>query len=142
MSVAENYHAITPVLCDGLLSFEQAPIQVKHYFAPGLYAREATMPAGTLGVGAVHVFPHICVISKGYVSVFTDKGRTDIRAPYTYVAEAGVQRTLLAHEETVWTTFHNADVKTVEEAERLLVVSNYPEFKLLSGEKEPACLSS
>lgn len=142
MSFADNYRALTPALLDELVYFEQTPIKVKHYFAPGLYAREATMPAGTLGVGAVHVFPHICTISKGFVSVFTDKGRTDIRAPFTYVSEAGVQRTLLAHEETVWTTFHNANVQTVEEAERLLVVTNYPEFKLLSGEKEPACLSS
>jgi len=82
-------------------------IEPVHHFADGLYAREITIPAGTLLTGKIHRTQHLNVISRGRISVWTagDEVR-EIVAPFTFVAHPGTRRVGFAHEETVWTTIH------------------------------------
>lgn len=87
----------------------QVDCPVKHYFAPGIYAREMTIPAGVVLTGAVHKTEHLCIISKGRISVSTDEGVREFAAPCTFVSKAGAKRAGYAHEETVWTTIHATD---------------------------------
>lgn len=84
----------------------QAECPVRHYFAPGMYAREMTIPAGVVLTGAVHRHEHLCTISKGRISVSTDEGMKELAAPCTFVSTAGTKRVGYAIEETVWTTYH------------------------------------
>jgi hypothetical protein len=86
--------------------FPQADCPVKHYFAPGMAAREMTIPAGVLITGAVHRHEHLCTISKGRIIVSTDDGMKELIAPCTLVSKAGAKRVGYAVEETVWTTYH------------------------------------
>lgn len=84
---------------------------LRNFFAPGIYARELTIPAGTLLTGRRHLAEHICIVSAGEITVWED-GRPPevVRAPYSIVGARGARRIGYAHEETVWTTvFRNPD---------------------------------
>lgn len=84
----------------------QVNCPVRHFFAPGMYAREMTIPAGVVLTGAVHRHEHLCTISKGRIVVSTDEGMREVVAPATFVSIAGAKRVGFALEETVWTTYH------------------------------------
>ncbi len=123
-----------------MMEMPQVALEVKHYFADGMYAREMFIPAGTLLTGAVHMFEHINVCTKGDISVLTEDGPKRIKAPATMIARPGTKRVGYAHEDTIWITFHATEAKTVEEAEARLVVANHDGLpyadikKLLKGE--------
>ncbi|TAM02190.1 MAG: SET domain-containing protein-lysine N-methyltransferase [Paraburkholderia sp.] len=84
----------------------QVDCPVRHYFAPGMYAREMTIPAGVAVTGAVHRHEHLCTVSKGRLLVLDDEFMREIQAPCTLVSKAGKKRVGYALEETVWTTYH------------------------------------
>lgn len=65
----------------------QVDCPLKHHFAPGLYAREIFIPAGSVVVGKIHRHSHINVISQGSAIVVTEFGRMEVSAPYTFVSE-------------------------------------------------------
>lgn len=87
----------------------QVDCPVVNHFAPGIYAREMTIPAGVVLTGAVHKTEHLNIVSKGRISVSTDDGMKEVSAPYTFVSKPGTKRVGFAHEETVWTTIHATD---------------------------------
>lgn len=99
----------------------QIAIAPRHTFAHGLYAREVTLPAGSIAVGFRHTQEHICIISQGRVQVVTEDGAEEIAAPATLVVPAGRKNCVHALEETVWTTIHASDAKTPDEAFAALV---------------------
>lgn len=93
----------------------QAECPVRHIFAPGIYAREMTIPAGVVLTGAVHRTEHLNIVSKGRITVSTDDGMKEVRAPYTFVSKPGTKRVGYAHEETVWTTIHATTTTDLDE---------------------------
>lgn len=103
----------------------QIDCPLKHHFAPGNYAREILLPAGSLVVGKIHKHAHINVISKGSVTVFTESGSLDLKAPATFVSEVGTKRAVLAHEDTVWTTIHPTDETDLEKIEEHVIAKTY-----------------
>lgn len=78
---------------------------MREYFAPGLYAREITIPRGVVLVGAVHRTENLAVLSKGVLELVTDDGTTVIAAPCTVRVMPGVQNAAVALEDAVWTNF-------------------------------------
>ena len=126
------------ILERAMLADEEHQIKIEpvHYFAPGLYAREITIPKGCLLTGKIHLFGHINIISKGDISVLTEDGPKRIVAPATLISAPGIKRVGYAHEETVWTTIHACSELTPEEAEKALVVDSFEEYALRKGETE------
>lgn len=92
-----------------------------HRFAPGVYAREITMPTGWAFLGEKHRTKHLNIISKGRVSFRSGGAVQHVEAPYTFVSEPGVQKMLYIHEETVWTTIHPTDETDIPTLEAMLV---------------------
>lgn len=78
----------------------------KHWFAPGIYARELLIPAGTCLTGKIHKGAHLNIISQGRISVLTEHGIKTLEAPCTLVSDAGIKRVGFAHTDTVWTCIH------------------------------------
>ncbi|OTG65837.1 hypothetical protein [Acinetobacter silvestris] len=105
-----------------LLEFEQVDIPVEHHFAPGNYARECFLPAGSVVIGKVHRHAHVNVISKGKVTVATSEGIRDYEAPITFISEPGTKRALIVHEDTVWTTVHPTDTQDLALIESDVIV--------------------
>lgn len=88
---------------------EQAPqvdCPVRHIFAPGVYAREMTIPAGVIATGAVHKTEHLSILSAGHCHLTTDDGVQELRAPYIGLSKAGAKRAICAITECVFTTIH------------------------------------
>lgn len=87
----------------------QASCPVWHHFAPGLYARQMFIPAGTVLTGAVHKTEHLCIVS-GDIDVTTDDGVRRITAQQLVIKSApGAKRAGFTHADTFWTTVHATD---------------------------------
>lgn len=80
--------------------------EIRHHFAPGVYAREMSVPAGSVLTGAVHKTCHLSILSKGRVMVTSDEGVIEMVAPCTLLASKGTKRAIHALEDSVWTTIH------------------------------------
>jgi hypothetical protein len=115
-----------------MLKHNQLPIAPMHYFAVGLYAREITIPAGTLLTGKVHKAEHFNIISQGRIVVWTEDGMREIAAPSLIISRPGTKRVGLALETTVWTTIHaNPDnVRDPEALEQSLVECAVPVLEI------------
>ena len=77
-----------------------------HFFAPGMYLRELTVPAGMLLVGKTHKHAHFLVVTKGRAEVLSEFGRTVVEPGHIAVSQAGVKRVVLALEDTQFITVH------------------------------------
>lgn len=84
----------------------QVECGVRHHFAPGVYAREMTIPAGTVATGAVHKTEHLSILSAGHCLLTTDDGVKELHAPYTGLSKPGIKRSIVALTECVLTTIH------------------------------------
>lgn len=114
---------------DELKKFPQTDIPPVHYFADGIYAREITIPKGTVLTGKIHKTEHLNIISKGEISVVTEEGNKRISAPFTFVAKPGTKRVGYAHEDTVWTTIHASKEKDLEKLEIELISPDYMQLE-------------
>lgn len=95
---------------------------VRHYFAPGLYAREMSIAAGTVVVGAQHTSENLIVVSMGRLKIVTEDGTKEVQAGDTLTCKAGMKNAVVALEDSRWTNFFpNPDNETDTEklAERL-----------------------
>ena len=102
-----------------------------HRFADNVYAREILLPRDSVVIGKIHRFGHLNVITKGHVSVLTEFGVEELRAPCTFISKPGTKRVVYAHEDTVWTTFHGTRHTDVEQVEADIICESFEEFDRL-----------
>lgn len=105
-----------------ILQKPQVDLPIRHYFAPGLYAREMFIPAGTVLTGAVHKTEHLAVF-VGDITVWTDEGMQRLTGHCTFVSKPGTKRVGYAHADTWCTGFFPTDKTDVAELELDLVES-------------------
>lgn len=106
-----------------MLEMPQLEIRLTHSFAPGLYIREMTVPAGATLVGHAHRFPSLSLMLKGKAIFIDGAGeRREVEAPYQVVSPPG-RKVFYFLEETVWmNVFANPDNGTdIEAIEERLV---------------------
>jgi hypothetical protein len=116
---------------------------VKHYFSPiddkygcCTYAREMFIPKDTLIIGKIHKHQHLNIISKGKVIVFTEFGEKHLEAPITFVSEIGLKRSVLAVEDTLWTTIHLTEFETEDNLDKIedeVISKNYENMGLINS---------
>jgi hypothetical protein len=110
-------HALQASLISSVPGSEEGPTPV-HLVVDGMYFRQLTIPAGMVVVSKRHAREHICTISRGSATVFTEDGITRVVAPYSFHSPAGCKRVLLVHEEIVWATVHRTELTDIAEIER------------------------
>ena len=88
-----------------MLSLKQVDCPVRHFFAPGLYAREMSIPAGTVVTGAVHKTENLIVVSKGRLQIVTEDGTREVTAGDTLTCKVGMKNAVVALEDSRWTNF-------------------------------------
>ncbi len=103
---------------------------VRHMFAPGMYIREITMPAGMVVVGKIHRHAHANFIQKGRVHVLTEHGENVFEAPCSFVSEPGTQRVVHVLEECVWATVHLSTSTDLAELEREIIAESHSDIEL------------
>jgi hypothetical protein len=106
----------------------QAEIPVRHYFSPGVYAREITIPADTILTGKIHKYAQLNILSKGEMSVLTQNGIERVAAPFTIVSPPGTKRVAHAHTECVWTTILATDETDPEKIEDHFIAKDDAEY--------------
>ncbi|VVE31673.1 hypothetical protein PEP31012_03710 [Pandoraea eparura] len=126
-SMREKVHRLEDALNDQ----PQVECPVRHYFAPGMYAREITIPKGTVLVGAIHKTENLAVLSAGKLQLVTDGGVVEITAPHTLTVKPGQKNAALALEDSVWTNFFPTDETDTDKLVELLTESRACE--LLGG---------
>jgi hypothetical protein len=114
---------------DEMRKQKQIEIPVRHYFcSQGTYAREITIPAGTLLTGRIHKYAQINILSAGEISVSTEDGIKRVKAPFTVVSPPGTKRIAYAHSECVWTTILATHETDPDKIERLFTVETEQEY--------------
>jgi hypothetical protein len=110
---------------------ERTPLT--HLFAPGLYARKIEIPAYYVLTTGIHATEHIAVISKGSCLVATPEGVVRYEAGDTIITKIGTKRAIFVLEDLVWTTVHNIDASTPEEAINMIEYKSWEDLPCLSG---------
>lgn len=103
----------------------QREIETVHRFGGGIYAREITIPAGTLLTGKIHKTEHMNIVSKGRIVVWTEDGMKEVAAPFTMVSSPGSKRVGYALEDTVWTTLHATHERDLAKLEADLIAASH-----------------
>lgn len=106
----------------------QVDIEAKHYFSKGVYAREITIPAGTVLVGEIHKFTNLNILSKGEIEVLVGCEIRRIEAPFTIVSPAGTKRIARALSECIWTTVHGTDEVDLAVIEKTFIAKDEQEW--------------
>lgn len=115
-------------ILDGL---PQAECPVRHHFAPGVYVREMTIPAGVAATGAVHKTEHLTMLVRGHCAFTTEEGGQELRAPWIGKSSPGAKRLIVAFSECVLVTIHPTEETDPEKLVELLTESKACE--LLGG---------
>jgi hypothetical protein len=121
-----------------LKHFPQAECPTRHHFAPGMYAREMTVPKDVTATGAVHKTEHLTIIS-GHCLLTTDDGPKEFKGYHTIVSKPGAKRAIYAIEDTIVTTIHATEETDLEKLCGLLTESSHDE--LLGGPKNMQLLA-
>lgn len=136
-----EHKAKVSALQDEIDNLPQVDCPVRHHFIDGLYAREITIPKGTVLVGAVHKKHSIVVLSSGALRLATDDGPVDVYAPFTMVCKPGAKNAAYAIETAVWTNFFaNPDDET--DTDKLVeILTESKANELLGGAKNRQILN-
>ena len=101
---------------------------VKHTFAGGCYIREIYNPAHELIVTKIHKKENPFFLMKGEMSILTEEGIQNIKAPYQGVTKPGTKRAIYTHEECVFITVHATENTTIEDVEEEVVCTKYEDL--------------
>ena len=109
-----------------------------HYFAPGVYGRKMTVPAGMCIVGKIHKYDHMIVILSGVVKVVSEHQSETLVGPHIFIAKAGSKRAIYTIEDTVWLNVHSnpGDSEDIKQLESDIIAETYEEFDQLNLERE------
>lgn len=105
--------------------------EIKHHFAPGMYAREMFMPKGALIVGKIHKHEHLTTLAYGKCEVATDQQIVVLEGPLTFSSPVGVKRVIYAHTDLLWTTYHATHETDLAAIEKELIAETYDDIQLL-----------
>lgn len=104
-----------------MLSVEQAPCPVNHYFGPGIYIREVSMVAGLFAIGHKQTTEHVNVMLKGRVLMLQDDGSTvEMAAPMMFIGKPGRKMGYIL-EDVVWQNIYPTEVRDVEALESMFL---------------------
>jgi hypothetical protein len=105
----------------------------EHHFAPGIYMRDFTLPAGQAVVGKTHRHDHMLVVMEGLAVIVSKFGRETVAGGFVALSKAGVKRVVLALEDTRFICVHSNPSDTQDlliiEAEQIDSVMDEPEMQ-------------
>jgi hypothetical protein len=111
------------------LDFEQ---YTEHFFAPGIYVRQLTIPAGTVLTGKIHRYEIMNILVSGTIKVTTDDGVEEVSGPLIFNSKAGSKKAGFALTDVVWLNVHPTELTDLEEIERHFIA---PSFEALEQEQ-------
>ena len=116
----ETIRQFQMVLEDSGLPEPHCPVE--HFFAPGMYGRKCSIPAGSYVVGKQHRHEHLVMLTKGETTISMDGEMRRIKAPHVWVSKAGEKRVLYTHEDCEFVTTHATEETDLKALEAELIV--------------------
>lgn len=115
-----------------MLPIQCAMPEAVHHFAPGMYGREFSMPAGMAVVGKIHRHGHLMMVVKGRATVVDEFGRYEVQAGFVQSSRPGAKRVVYAHEDTTFVTVHlnPTDTQDLDAIEAEHIEPESPEMRL------------
>lgn len=107
-----------------LLNHPQVETGLEHHFAPGIYLREAIMPAGALVIGATHREQGLNICLSGEALVKIDGVVTHIKAPCILRSAAGTRKLAYIIKEMRWLNIHATTETDLAKLEDQLTVKS------------------
>ena len=100
-------------------------------FVDGVYAREMFVKQGCIVIGAIHKHEHVSFLMSGHLTVVSENGTSEHKAPDVIVAGPGIKRIAYAHEDTIWYNVHGNPTNTedLKELEKETTVASYEEYE-------------
>lgn len=131
----------------GAVFGDNALCPLTHHFAPGMYLREISLPAGYLVVGKIHKQAHLVVLLHGALRLYTEAGGLqDVQAPLVFVSPPGAKRAALTLADTRWITVHPnpTDTQDLQALEAEIIAPTFQDYDAwraaLEGHPPPAAL--
>lgn len=113
----------------------QVEIPPTHYIHGGMYAREITIPKGTIITGQIYKFNHLDIMISGDITVTTDTDKPVRYKGYNlFKGMSGKKRAGYAHEDTVWITIHPVTGADGEEIQSLITAQTFEELEIFNAE--------
>ena len=103
-------------------------LEVRHTFLEGMYQRELLIPKGTLLMGKIHKQACINIVSKGDIAVLTETGSARVKAGFSVVSPAGIQKLGYAHEDTIFVNVFRTDETDPGKIEDVIAWESYEAF--------------
>ena len=98
---------------------------VKESFADGCYIREIFNPAKELIITKIHKKQHPFFLLEGEMSILTEDGIKELKAPYHGITEVGTKRIIYTHTDCVFVTVHATDKKNTKEIEEEVIAEDF-----------------
>jgi hypothetical protein len=99
-------------------------LPTRHHFAPGQYARELFIPAGTYLTGARHKHAHL-VTFVGDITVWTEGAKVRFTGCHTLQSLPGAKRVGYAHADTYCIGYFPTEETDVRKLEEMLVEDSH-----------------
>lgn len=110
---------------------------IKHHFGGGCYVREMRVKAGSVITGKIHRYAGINILLQGHITVLTEHGLTELKAPYIFVSPPGIKRAGRAHTDVIWLNVHATDQTDPAKVEHEVIAQDYIDLKY-TPEKLPS----
>lgn len=104
------------VLEERCLIQDQAGCPVQHHFGPGIYMREAFLPAGALVIGHSHREASMNIMLQGKLVLLMDGVPSVVAAPFMATSQPG-RKVAYVLEDTVWCNVFATDETDIERLE-------------------------
>lgn len=131
------------VTFDKILAFEellkqqpQLDLKVINYFSHGVYARELTIPVGTILTGEIHKYSNLNILVKGKIKVSIGDEIELVEAPFIVVSPPGTKRVAEALTECVWVTIHGTFETDVNKIKNEFIANSYSEWLEFSNQRQ------
>jgi quercetin dioxygenase-like cupin family protein len=108
-----------------------------HTFADGIYVREMTIDKDEVIIGAIHKHLHVWFLLSGHITVLTEDGISEYKAPSTVLSKPGIKRVIYGNERSVFTNVHKnpTNTKDIKKLEKEIVALSYEEYEKYVNEK-------
>lgn len=116
IAVATSLDQIEAIMLDA----PQIDCPVTHHFGPGIYMREAFLPAGTYVMGHAHKDEHMNIMLKGKMAVIVNGEAKVIEGPYIFTGQPGRKFAYII-EDTVFVNAYATDETDIEKLEEMYV---------------------
>lgn len=111
-----------------MLTKDQVEIPIEHTFFGGMYIRKIVIPKGTLLTSKYHKVGQFDIMLTGRMSILTNEGVMEIKAPYYGGSSPGLKRFGYVHEEVTWLDIRVAEEDTIENVEKKLFCDTFTEL--------------